>query len=693
MSEVIFSKKQIGPLVEKYSIDAQNNETFKSIITAFDGQVNYQIWAIKAVFENVCPIDNILRIKEWAETNQTEIKNLVKGNIVAYKTKTDFSQLEKEMRGLDMIGAVRSTINKFNTAQKDMMRKAILDNITNGIIAKQDANFKKWYNLFKSIERMSEHRKQKLISLASAINDMPFMEKYLGDALAEGYEWNKEDMLAFVANNCPDCKVTFNEGNYVILDVPSFKSSKALCGAGRTSWCLTRQESYFKSYVKETGVPTHQYFYFNFGLKENDELAHVGFTVQEGRGITNAHSTKNQALVGIGIQYKGRTVNINDVLNDSNIPLSLYMKLKELTTYKWDYNEFMTYIKNHPSQMSLCFDDKTRVIVRAMTNEGVRVLAGHTFVNLGGLSVTQDSKIYFLLDFSQKYDDTNALIAMGYVKDRYQFDKLNIMSNAYNVNLKDKNFLDSIGIKTDMFLDREKIDPRIMFHKFIEEKNEKDAIELLEKNGSDFDVNYEFNCRKPIFMAIDYRLYNIFEAILKHPKFDSAICDSFDETLLQSLLYNYHIEGVTSEEDDKITRKQIEVILNCDNMDFNEQDINYDTAINIACERLELLFAVEALVNNPKVNLNVINDFNCTALTNAIRYKNVEAIKLLATRKDLVVRPEDETCAATNGIDLKSLISSDIFASSKEAKIEKRDSIISDIYSELFAKAFAEIRE
>jgi hypothetical protein len=81
-----------------------------------------------------------------------------------------------------------------------------------------------------------------------------------------------------------------------------------------------------------------------------------------------------------------------------------------------------------------------------------------------------------------------------------------------------------------------------------------------------------------------------------------------------------------------------------------------DTAINIACDKPELLWVVEALVQNPNVNLNVVNDINCTSLGSALRKKNIAAIKLLGKRVDLVVREEDYELAQNNGINLDELI-------------------------------------
>ena len=64
------------------------------------------------------------------------------------------------------------------------------------------------------------------------------------------------------------------------------------------------------------------------------------------------------------------------------------------------------------------------------------------------------------------------------------------------------------------------------------------------------------------------------------------------------------------------------------------------------------IWVVKELASNPSVDINTIDDFGCTALTTAIRYKNIEAIKILSKRKDLIVRDKDIELAKEKGIDL-----------------------------------------
>ena len=98
--------------------------------------------------------------------------------------------------------------------------------------------------------------------------------------------------------------------------------------------------------------------------------------------------------------------------------------------------------------------------------------------------------------------------------------------------------------------------------------------------------------------------------------------------------------------------RMIKTTLKSERIDFNATNINNDTAINIACEYPNLLWVVEEFVKKENVNPNIINDLDCTALTTAIHWKNIEAIKILATRKDVIVRPTDLEEADKVGIDL-----------------------------------------
>ena len=111
-----------------------------------------------------------------------------------------------------------------------------------------------------------------------------------------------------------------------------------------------------------------------------------------------------------------------------------------------------------------------------------------------------------------------------------------------------------------------------------------------------------------------------------------------------------------SSDDDANLAKMIVDVLESESVDFNIQDINLDTAINIAAVKPKTLWVVKALASKPNVDINVINDFNRSALGNAIANSNIEAIKVLGQRSDLIVRKEDKLLAKKHNICLEELI-------------------------------------
>lgn len=698
MSEINYSKKQLNPLIEKFKINAETNEVFHKIIEMFDNQTPYQIWAIKAVFGGICPIELIARIKDWAENNQTEIQNLIKKNIIAYKTKGDFSTLMDEMNGLDRIARTRNTINKFNTRQREMLKEAILSPIKTGLDALSSPYFKEWDEILAKMETLVKHRKEKLISTSSAIDDIAFLKEHIKTALAATYEWVKDDMLSFMARNASDCKIVFDGGDVVVLNIPSFKSSKLLCGNGRTGWCLTRQDSYFKQYVLDP-KDAKQYFLFDFSKREDDELAHIGFTVRRSEGITNAHSTKNYNLLGSGISYKGKNVNITQALKMCNVPTKIFMPMKDLRNFRWDMRLVLDYISQNQNDLAICVCENNRIVVRPLTANGLTKMVSHTFVNTRDFSTSGENKVYIILDFNLSFDDDKSVVVIGYSKDNYHMDSLRKIVDGYNANITQERYLDSIGLSSDKFLNREEINPSILLHKLIDEKNETEAVALIAKEGDNFDVNFEFNQNVPVFSAIENKLYRVFEAIINHKKFDCTTCDSFGESLLQSLMFNYMPESSNSDRrENEAVKQMINTILDSENFDFNVQDINLDTAINIACDRKELLWIVERLASKPNVNINIVNDFNYTALGTAIRKKNIDAIRILSRRPDLVVREEDFELAKQNGVNLSELLSEDVLNNvhkesevrqvNENGEITTSDDLASDL-SKIFAKAFS----
>lgn len=187
--------------------------------------------------------------------------------------------------------------------------------------------------------------------------------------------------------------------------------------------------------------------------------------------------------------------------------------------------------------------------------------------------------------------------------------------------------------------------------KYIYDGDENSAIDLIKKCGDNFNVNYECCGKMFIYSALSEKMGDLCEAIIKHPKFDYSIEDDFGETFFTTLLILYG-----SNADEKyleFLKKVLDAILSLKNIDFfNLKTINNETALDIACMYPNEIWVVKELASNPSVDISTIDDFGCTALTTAIRYENIEAIKILSKRKDLIVRDKDIELAKEKGIDL-----------------------------------------
>jgi len=688
MATLNYSKKQIQPLIDKYAINAETNTTFARIIMMFDGQPNYQLWGVKVVFSKAIKVEELEAIKHWAEENPSLIKHLSKnGNLICYSTAADFATLRGEIDGLSKIAMVKNTISMFNTDQRKILSEAILKKEFNGLNCLQDKTFKQWCDLFAKFNRLSGATKSKVIGRMSAVRNVSEINSLLNQALKEKYSWNKEDLLSYVFNNTPNCEVVFDNDNVVILQVKSYEDSNSLC-YGRTSWCITSSDSQWKNYV--TNKSNKQYFFFDFSKAEKDELAHIGFTIDNKIGFYAAHSTSDSSLMNEGITYHGKRVNIQKALSAAGVNLGVFLKLKTNGNFKWNYDEFMKFVKKNSANMAIAYDKNGRVIVNALTPEGVSKLCSHTFIKHSNYAVNNDSKCYVLLDFNLTENDDKCIVFVYYKKDKYKIDTLSNMFDAYGTNIMDDKYLASVGINSDDYINREKIDPSIMLHKLIDEGDEDGAIKLIE-NHKDINVNYEFNDNRPIFKAIEAKLHRVIGKIIANDKFDCNVDDGFGESLIQNLLFTFYLDETnkTKKEKEKNVQEMIEVIIDSNKFDLNFVDDNEDTAINIACTNPNMLWLVKKLAAKPNVNINCENDIHYAAFGNAMRYRNYEAMRIIGSRPDLVVLDSERELAKKLNINIDDYIKPTPFAETTEETVVTAEVENADKYNEIFKKVFA----
>lgn len=675
-----YNKKQMQPLIDKFQINPETNKLFANIIEMYDSQPNYQIWAVKGVFSKTFEFETLAKIHDWAVLNQTMIKSLEKKNIVSYSTKAGITQLLHEMAALENVAVIKDIISHFNTDQRKMLTEAILPRELNGLEAYQDPKVKKWGAIFARFNRLPSSRKNNFYTKASGVRDTAELQGLIKDALEATYTWDKEDLLAYIKNNTNGVDIVYDKDACVIIRVPNFEVSKKLCGGGRTQWCLTMERDHWNSYVgrRGDGCERDQYFLFDFKRRETDPFAHIGFTIQKGSGIVEAQSCDNKPMIG-DLSNGRETLNIYSALAAVGAKMGNFITLPKNAEFKWEIESILKLISDNPGYFAIAFEKDHRYVLSILHRDGIKKIMGHTFIRTNNIPVDGQNKVYALLDLNLPVTDDKSIVMMRYVKDQYGTMSAREVRDIFNSDLKNSKYLESIGIKEEDFMNREAIDPSVLLHKYIDERNEAAAIKLIEDNYDKINVNYEFSMRVPAFSSLNGMMFKLFSKIVAHPNFNSNVEDGFGESLLESLLYMYAAEEVTSSEADmKNLEEIIRNILDSANFDFNKRDLNGDTALTIAAEYPKMNWISKALIKNGRVDVNMPNEFGFNPVSVCIQNKNLELLSELGKRPDLKISEENKTQAKNSGIRLDDYINPD---SNFIEDIESMDSLLSELES------------
>ena len=401
-----YNKKQMQPLIDKYQINPETNKLFINVVEMFDGQTNYQNWAVKMIFSQVLTFDELKEIHDWIAENQSQISKLEKKNIVAYSNKTNIAQLKKEIKGLEMINFIKMMISHFNTDQKKMLTRCLVpDNLT-PIGAYSSSTVNEWYKIFKAFNKKPMARKNKFYSTCSAIKTIDVLLGSIKGCLTEEYTWDKEDMLSFLETNASDCEVVHNDGSIVIVRVPSFSSSHKLCGSGRTQWCITRESHFFSDYVTRYDGKRDQYFLFDFSRKETDCFAHVGFTVENANGIIIAQTCDNKDMM-YSFTQGNEKLNIHSLLAKVGVKESKFIRLPRKVAYEWGIESVLKMVKNNPQKFSVAYVCGNKLVLSVLRD--ISMLSSHTFIKNEYFTANGKVKVYLFMDFDLPYDKENSM--------------------------------------------------------------------------------------------------------------------------------------------------------------------------------------------------------------------------------------------------------------------------------------------
>ena len=650
-----YRKKMMEPIINKFQIDPEKNKYFLEIVEMFDEQPNYQEWAVKMFFSKAATMPMIKAVRDFITRFSAQIKNLELQNIVSYNNKGKMERLIREMNGTASIAFLKTEFEKFNTEQKKMLIGRYCPPDIKPYDAGVSSEMKGVVKALQQLEELPSARKKNFWSNCSMLKTPEALIMAIKDAVTGRYSWDKEDFLYFLSHTpqTKDCKVIVDEGDVVVVHVPTWDASKILGGNGRTQWCICTEERFFKQYVTETSPKNDQYFLFDFSKKEYEELAHIGFTIRKGVGICNAFSCTDKDILNGSIQYKGHQYNIGKALSAAKVKLGNFIEVKS-AKFQWDIEKFIEYIKANTSSYALSMVKNNVVAVNILTRTALSNLVGHTFIKLDKIVIADNTKAYAMFNFNVDHTDDSSICIAVYGVDAYGTYSPTYSCNMFGTDTVAEEEAKKMGVEVSDFLANEKIDPNVLLHKYIDTKNEDKAIELMDTEKENIDINFKFNGRPPVFSAISNSMFKVYERIVSNPSFNVNEVDGFGETLLEALVFQLGMCEPTPDGD-----KEREFLARCINQafeynqfDFNAVDMNDDTLINISCEDEATLWITKKLVEKPEVDVNRPNFFKMSPLMSAISNKNVEAIKLLMSRDDIKVTKEDIEAATEEGLNV-----------------------------------------
>lgn len=637
-----FPKKLLMPLVEKYSINVEKNKRFQQIVEMFRDRQNYVVWAVKAFFEKNITITGLEKINEWILKNQHLIKFLSKENIVAYKTKEDIDQLKSEIKNLDKIHMVKKIIETFNTDQRGMLANiSHIDDVNS--MSVEDENFKMVYNLFVKFNKLIDGVKENFIKRVSSIRDEQALLANLKRVVGKNFEWGKEFLLDFIKRYCPTTEIIVNKDNILIVKVHTFNETKLL--GNRTSWCIASQLMYFNRYVIEPGEDkVSQFILFDFNQVDLTELSMIGFTIQQGKGVSAAHDCKNNGCTDdAGYSYNGVKTSISEILRNNNVTGKDLILIKCHTKYTWDKEAFVDFIHKSYAKddYKVVFEDDNRMLLLVDNSHVIQQTVNNTMNKAVGKSdfwnKPSDERTYMFVDFTKEYNDNDAVICFNVCQNEYGIESVRISSDTYGNKLPSvSEYMNSIGVSDDLFIIQKEANPSMVLHSAVNENNLSDVNKCIEQYGDVLNVNHEFNDKTPVHMAIQNNNLEMLKVLVSHPSFDISVIDAFGDTVFSNVIYKIRNTHKDSYVD------MMKYLLTLD-LDFNIKNINNDTALILACQKEETLWIAEELLKKENLDLNVINDNNDTALSEAIKGKFVTMIDTLVRDSRIEIRECDET--------------------------------------------------
>ena len=667
--ELVYSKKQINPLIEKFHIKPETNSKFKQIILMFKDQTNFQIWGIKVIFNRYTTIDVLESIKKWSDENHQLVSKLSKKNIVSYTGAEGIRTLMTEMDALSKLALVKRNVNKFNTDQRKILSDYIGD-VSNGISCATNTILNKLFDKFQKFEKFSDWKQNNFLTKCSALRNADLIIDALEKCLSNSWEWDKQDLLEFVKVNTPTTDIVYDNDNVVLLNIKDYESSCKTCGGSKTQWCITNQPSQFENYI--TSKNRKQFFMFNFNLQETNDLSKIGFTVDAKEGITAAHSTRNDCLLpGKGYSIDGKKTDILTIISEYKVPFSVFMDIqKSSLKYDWNAQALLEYAEKN--NFNVKYNKGNIIIIEVNTEYEYNSLMSHTYVSANNFKFdSNDCKAYLIYNFNVNYDFESSISSCQVRTDDYGTESVYKIYNIFGREIDKNEYYKAIGVKESDFLTDISLLPEIKLQKYIDEGRFDEAIELIKENP-DININYSFNSNTAFSRCITAGSFDVFKEIINHDDFDGVNVNEDEDAPIIQLTYAYVF---SSGESSKLYKDMLQLLIESKKYDSNSVSTNGEVLLSTCLMDEKADWFSEILIKDMHTDINFLSSTGESILSNALAFGTKNMVELITKRPDLIVRDIDKTLAKENGYNLDELIKPmpELFHNSDETSDKKVD--------------------
>lgn len=390
------NKKAFAQIAEKYYMDDES-AYLKYYYCLSNANITFMQWAIKNYAINRVPNALIQYVLIWNEKYSQFANKLSKGTITAYNGTAPIMGMVTELSNICKIKRANDSIMQFNTAQKHILKENLIDLNLQNILSK--------------FGRLSDTKRQNFIRKMSTVEDYDDIFNQMSALCDVHFKWNRDSFLNYITNSdYIKCEIIFDKDDVIIVKSADYETIKRL--GKTTNWCISKNKRYWNDYVEYRNGNT-QYVIFDFNRDEDDEYSIVGFTTKSGGTITNAHSFTNNDLMGRTevslVPFDGLSVNIYSLLEENNVPLSLFTKSASLMI-DWNKDNLYDFLDSNCGDDYDVLHDHGNVLVFSVKSSRISGLYSKTLLRNFNTSLFGNQCVFFA-NFA-KDDDTKLLFSV-----------------------------------------------------------------------------------------------------------------------------------------------------------------------------------------------------------------------------------------------------------------------------------------